>query len=56
MIYVPDDLKDEDESEAFFTLTFDSVADAVEARLRKRRPDWPVETLVQQVRLLKPFA
>jgi hypothetical protein len=56
MIYVPDNLKDEDESKTFFTATFESVADAVEARLRKRRPDWPVDTLVQQVRLLKPFA
>mgnify|MGYP007023468488 CR=1 FL=1 len=56
MIYVPDNLKDEDESKTFFQATFESVADAVEARLRKRRPDWPVDMLVQQVRLLKPLA
>lgn len=56
MIYVPDSLKDEDESVAFFDCTFEHVAIALESRLRRRRPDWPIETLVQQIRQLKPTA
>lgn len=56
MIYVPDALKDEEESKAFFDSTFEDVATAVEARLRKRRPDWPIDTLVQHIRHLKPAA
>lgn len=56
MIYVPDSLKDEEESKAFFDSTLEDVATAVEARLRKRRPDWPIDTLVQHIRHLKPAA
>jgi hypothetical protein len=56
MIYGPDPLKNEDESVAFFDSTFEDVAIAVESRLRRRRPDWPIETLVQQIRYLKPTA
>jgi hypothetical protein len=56
VIYVPDPLKDEDESNAFFDSTLESVATAVESRLRKRRPGWPIETMVQQIRHLKPTA
>jgi len=54
MIYVPDQLRDEDEAVRYFDTTFENVAQAVEMRLRKRRPGWPVETLVHQVRELRP--
>ena len=50
MIYVPDDLTTEEASRLYFARTFDDVAEAVELRLRKRRPEWPIETLVEQLR------
>ena len=56
MIYVPDDLADEDESRRYFATVLEDVATAVAARLRKRRPDWPINTLVGQIRALKPAA
>jgi hypothetical protein len=56
MIYVPDHLTGQEESERYFTTTLEDVAVAVEARLRKKRPDWPIETLVDQIRQLKPAA
>lgn len=55
-IFVPDPLQDEEESNAFFDATLEDLAIAVESRLRRRRPDWPIETLVQQIRHLKPSA
>jgi hypothetical protein len=54
MIFVPDDLCRERESMDYFKRTLDDVATAVEARLRKRRPAWPIETLALQIRSLKP--
>ena len=56
MVYVPDELTGEDESTQYFATLLEEVAIAVEARLRRRRPDWPIETLVEQIRLLKPAA
>ena len=56
MVYVPDDLAGEDESKRYFATMLEDVATAVEERLRKRRPDWPIDTLVEQIRLLKPAA
>lgn len=56
MVYVPDDLAAEDESRTYFATLLEDVATAVEVRLRKRRPDWPIDTLVEQIRLLKPAA
>lgn len=52
MIFVPDHLRDEAESNDFFAVTLEGVAEAVEARLLKRRPDWPIDVLVEQVRAL----
>ncbi|WP_156188272.1 hypothetical protein [Arsenicicoccus sp. oral taxon 190] len=56
MIYVPDQLTGQEESEMYFTTTLEDVAVAVEARLRKKRPDWPIETLIEQIRQRKPAA
>lgn len=56
MIYVPDTVEGEEESVAFFRETLDQVAIAVEARLQRRRPEWPIDELVAQVRQLKPAA
>ncbi|MFC7490220.1 MULTISPECIES: hypothetical protein [unclassified Knoellia] len=56
MIYVPDHLTGHEESETYFTRTLEDVAVAVEARLLKRRPGWPIDTLVEQIRQLKPTA
>lgn len=55
-VYVPDDLTGEGESRRYFARTLEDVAAAVGERLRKRRPDWPIDTLVEQIRLLKPAA
>jgi len=54
MIYVPDELEEESAAIEYFRDTLDSVADAVEKRLRARRPNWPVEELAAQVRSLRP--
>ena len=56
MIYVPDTVQGEEESVAFFQETLDQVAIAVEARLQRRRPEWPIDELVAQVRQLRPAA
>ncbi|GAB3881153.1 hypothetical protein [Terrabacter terrigena] len=56
MIYVPDHLTGQLESETYFSATLEDAAVAVEGRLRMKRPDWPIETLVEHVRLLKPAA
>lgn len=55
-VFVPDNLCGEEESIAYFQRVLDEVAVAVEARLRKRRPGWPVEALVTQIRALNPAA
>jgi hypothetical protein len=54
MIYVPDELEKESAAIEYFRDTLNSVAAAVEKRLRARRPDWPVEELAAQVRSLRP--
>jgi hypothetical protein len=54
MIYVPDDLSEEAASVAYFRETFEAVAESVAARLRKRRPDWPIDEITRQIRALKP--
>lgn len=53
-IYVPDHLTGEAESVSYFNDTLENVALAVDARLRRTRPEWPVEELVRQIRSLKP--
>lgn len=54
MIYVPDELEEESAAIEYFRDTLNSVAAAVEKRLRARRPNWPVEELAAQVRSLQP--
>jgi len=54
MIYVPDELDEESAAIEYFRDTLNSVAAAVEKRLRARRPNWPVEELAAQVRSLRP--
>jgi hypothetical protein len=54
MIYVPDELEEESAAIEYFRDTLNSVAAAGEKRLRARRPNWPVEDLVAQVRSLRP--
>ena len=54
MIYVPDELEEESAAVEYFRETLNSVAAAVEERLRARRPNWPVEELAAQVRSLRP--
>jgi hypothetical protein len=54
MIYVPDELEEESAAVDYFRDTLNSVAAAVEKRLSARRPNWPVEELVTQVRSLRP--
>jgi hypothetical protein len=56
MIFVPDELADEAEAEAYFISTLDEVSAAVAARLRKRRPSWPIDDLCAQIRALTPVA
>ncbi|MER3389469.1 MAG: hypothetical protein RJQ01_05495 [Microcella sp.] len=53
MIYVPDELTDEDEAIQYFDRTLADVADAVEAKLRKRQPLWPIDQLVGYLRSLR---
>ncbi len=52
MIYVPDELTDEDEAIQYFDRTLAEVADAVEAKLRKGRPQWPIDQLVGYLKSL----
>jgi hypothetical protein len=54
MIYVPDDLAEEIASIAYFRETLELVAEAVAARLRQRRPDWPIQKITEQIRSLIP--
>ena len=53
MIYVPDELADEAESVGYFRTTLDEVADRVRVRLLKRRPAWPIDSLVAEIRSLR---
>lgn len=53
-IFVPDQITEESESVSYFQETLEAVADAVRARLRKRRPEWPIDELVAQIRSLRP--
>jgi len=54
MIYVPDELVDEDEGRVYFSETFEAVAKQLEVKLRVRRPEWPIDVLVRELRSLKP--
>lgn len=54
MVYVPDDLVEEAASRAYFEDTIEAIAVAVEEKLLRLRPEWPVSTLVDQIRQLKP--
>lgn len=54
MVYVPVELLDENETREYFDKIFDEIASAIEVKLRKRRPDWPIESLVREVRSLRP--
>jgi hypothetical protein len=54
MIYVPDELAEEISSITYFRETLELVTEAVAARLRKRRPDWPIQEITAQIRSLIP--
>jgi hypothetical protein len=49
MIYVPDDLTGAEDAIAYFNDMLVEVANKVRDRLTGRRPDWPIEELVDNV-------
>lgn len=54
MIYVPDEITQADEAVTYFKAALDEVAQKVQTRLNKRRPDWPIDRLVAEILSLTP--